>query len=134
MPENRLINSLLGFRRYVAEQSFEENLDRQIAMSRQAIEQLRKYGISDSTVLRLEFFFYTNTEKKAHDLAESLKKLNYKVETERSESDRELFLITGWTVPLKMDESTVEAWTEQMVTLGYTHDCEFDGWGTIPEQ
>jgi hypothetical protein len=27
--------------------------------------QLRKYGVTDETELKLEFFFYTNTEAKA---------------------------------------------------------------------
>lgn len=121
-------------KRYVTEQSFDENLERQTAMSRQTIEQLRKYGVSDSTVLRLEFFFYTNAEEKAYALAGALKKLNYEVKLGRSAGDSLLILITGWTVPLKMDERSVEAWTEQMARLGYKHDCEFDGWGTTPEQ
>ncbi len=103
-------------------------------MSRQTLVQLRKYGVTDSTTLKLEFFFRTDTGEKADALTAALKKLSYEVETGRTGDDEPLILINGWTTPLQMNERSVVAWTEQMVRLGYDHDCEFDGWGTNPEQ
>ncbi|HEX7670549.1 MAG TPA: hypothetical protein VF395_13235 [Polyangiaceae bacterium] len=34
---------------------------------------------------------------------------------------------------LSIDTSTVVAWTAEMCRLEYSHDCEFDGWGTSSE-
>ena len=42
--------------------------------------------------------------------------------------------ITGWTTPLEMSANLVLDWVDQMCNLGFEHDCEFDGWGTNPEQ
>ncbi|MCH7726849.1 MAG: ribonuclease E inhibitor RraB [Planctomycetes bacterium] len=123
-----------GSSRYVSEKSFRENLAKQTDMSPQTVAQLRKHGVTDDMTLKLEFFFYTDIEEKAHALAAPLQKLNYKVETGPSAGDDKLILVTGWTVPIKMDDRSVVNWTEKMCRLGYKHDCEFDGWGTNPKQ
>ncbi len=120
--------------RYITDQSFRENLAKQTTMSPQTLAQLRQYNVTDNTTLRLEFFFYTDTEAKAKALAAALRELNYEVETGPSDGNEQLFLVTGWTDPLKMDNRSVVEWTEKMCRLGYEHDCEFDGWGTNPEQ
>jgi len=103
-------------------------------MSPQVVEELRKHGGTNDSTLKLEFFFYTDTEKKAQALATPLRQLDYQVDTGRSAGDDQLFLVTGRTVPIKMDDRSVVAWTENMCRLGYEHDCEFDGWGTNPIQ
>lgn len=46
----------------------------------------------------------------------------------------EYFLYTGWTPRLTMSADVVQAWVRQMCDLGFKHDCQFDGWGTTPEQ
>ena len=40
-------------------------------MSPQTIAELRKHGLSSSAALKLEFFFYTDAEQKAQQLAGS---------------------------------------------------------------
>jgi hypothetical protein len=120
--------------RYVTEKSFHENLENHAAMSPQTVAQLREHGVTNATELKLEYFFYTDTEAKAQSLAGPLTELNYEVETGQSGGDARLFLVTGWTTPIKMDEDTAIAWTKQMCLIGYEHDCEFDGWGTNPQQ
>lgn len=119
-----------GNGRYVTEQSFRENLALQTAMSPKIVEQLRQHGVTNDAALKLEFFFYTDTEKKARALATALRNLDYEVEIGPSAGNDGLFLATGWTTPIKMDNRSVVAWTEEMCRLGYKHDCEFDGWGT----
>jgi hypothetical protein len=32
-----------------------------------------------------------------------------------------------------MNELEVVSWTETMCRIGFEHDAEFDGWGTVPE-
>lgn len=123
-------NGSNGNSRYVTEQSFHENLAKQTAMSLQVVERLREYGVTDDAKLKLEFFFYTDTERKAQALAGALRNLGYKVEAGPSAGDDKVLLVTGWTVPIKMDDSSVVAWDERMIRLGYNHDCEFDGWDT----
>lgn len=98
------------------------------------LDHLRSFGVPDETELRMEFFFYSKTMIKAEELASELRLLNYDVETGKSAGANNLFLITGWTIKMKMDNETVVHWAEEMCELGYEFDCKFDGWGTTPNQ
>jgi hypothetical protein len=120
--------------RFVTELAYRENRAKQAAMSPMTLEQLRKYGVTDQTELKLEYFFYTNSESKAAKLADVLKKKGYSVEHGPSASDKKVQVVTGWTEKMKMSEAVVVAWTEEMTDRGFAADCDFDGWGTNPKQ
>jgi len=120
--------------RFVSSESFEQNLARQTSLSPKTLTQLRQYGVTFDSALKLEYFFYTDVQSKATALTSELESLGYSAESGLSAGDEKLFLVTGWTSPITMSESEVVSWTEQMVRLGYKHDAEFDGWGTTPEQ
>src|SRR5687768_5435199 len=61
--------------RFVTEAEFQQNLAKQKKMSPMTLAELRKLGVPESKSLRLEYFFYTDTEAKAQSLAASLKQL-----------------------------------------------------------
>jgi regulator of RNase E activity RraB len=119
---------------FVSETAFKSNREKQIQMTPQTLEQLRALNISREKELKLEYFFYTNSEIKAKQLATEIKKLNYSVEYGVTDDDKNLFIITGWTTKMKMADEVVKQWTEQMCELGYKYDSDFDGWGTDPDQ
>jgi len=96
--------------------------------------QLRKFNVTDQSQLKLEYFFYTNTEGKAAALAEALGNLGYVGNADRFATGKRPYVINGWTAKMNMDDQTVLNWTAQMCDLGQQHDCEFDGWGTNPKQ
>ena len=121
-------------KQFVTRESFESNLENQKKMSPQTLEQLRKYNVAPEKELKLEFFFYTNTLTKAAALANALSTKQYQVAHKPSASNKKVHVITGWTDRMLMHNSTVVAWTEEMCKIGFEHDCEFDGWGTNPEQ
>lgn len=121
---------------FVTAQAFQANLTRQTTMSpqTQTLAELRKHRVADTSQLKLELFFYTNRLAKAERLANALKGKRYEVDYGSSASDKSVFVVTGWTTPLLMDDETVVSWTDQMTRLGYEYDCEFDGWRTNPSQ
>ena len=119
---------------FVSETDFNNNLDGQLEMTPQTLVQLRKLNVTEDKELKLEYFFYTNTAEKAEQLATEIAKLNYTVEHGVSAGDKNLFIVTGWTTKMKMEGDIVNQWTKQMCELGYQFDCEFDGWGTEPDQ
>lgn len=123
-----------GDGRYVSEKAFENTRTNQAAMAPQTLEQLHGLGVTEETELKLEFFFYTNTEDKASALAGVLQQRDYSVESGVSAHDKKVSIVTGWTTPMVMNESTVVGWVREMCQVGFDHDCEFDGWGTTPEQ
>src|SRR6266498_1444096 len=64
---------------FVTEQAFKSNLTKQMQMTPQTMEQLRKINVSADKELKLEYFFYTNTADKANTFANEIAKLNYEV-------------------------------------------------------
>jgi hypothetical protein len=123
-----------GDGRFQSEVSYAKSRSQQLSMTPQTISQLRRYGVTDESQLKLEYFFYTNTRDKAAALAQKLAGLGYTVSYDHSASDKKQFVVTGWTSPMKMDDKTVLDWTGRMCDVGHEHDCEFDGWGTNPKQ
>lgn len=119
---------------FVSETAFNDNRDKQMQMTPQTLEQLRRLNVTSDKELKLEYFFYTNTADKAEQLASEIVKLNYTVQHGVSAGDKNLFIVTGWTTKMKMSDEVVKQWTKQMCELGYKFDCEFDGWGTDPTQ
>jgi len=119
---------------FVSELAFENNRTKQMQMTPLTIKELKKIDVSEDKELKLEYFFYTNSDKKANAFAQELKTLNYEVKSRPSAGDKKLFIITGWTTKMQMEDSIVANWTKTMCELGYGFDCEFDGWGTTPNQ
>jgi len=119
---------------FVTESAFKSNLKKQVELAPQTLKQLREIGVTDDKQLKLEFFFYANTLDKVQNLSYELLKLNYEVHAGQSQGDTKLFIANGWTTRMKMDNETVERWTKEMVEVGYKFDCDFDGWGTSPDQ
>lgn len=130
-----LFNFFKGDNRFVTEKQYNDNVSRQKKMNAQTIEQLNKYGVTDSSELKLEFFFYTNEQDKASNLAIELKKLNYEIEkADTAAGDKKQWVVSGWSTKMKTDLTTVTKWTTEMCKLGFDHDCDFDGWGTLPDR
>ena len=121
-------------KQFVSEPSFEQNVIKQIEMTPLTMKELRKIDVAEERELKLEYFFYTNSSQKANALAQELEKLAYQVEARQSASNKKLFVVTGWTTQMKMEDKIVASWTKKMCDLGYDFDCEFDGWGTTPDQ
>jgi len=119
---------------YKTEQEYVQNRLSQIAMTPQTMEQLRNYKVIDTSMLKLEYFFYTNSEEKAVVLSGELEKLGYESAFSLSAGNATEYVINGWTTKMAMDDKTVEEWTALMCDLGRDNDCEFDGWGTNRDQ
>ena len=119
---------------FVSAKAFEEKSAIQLNMLPVLMEKLRELNVDEERELMLEFFFYTNTYQKAGAFAQELSNLNYQVKYGVSEGAKNLFIITGWSAKVKMQDAVVASWIRQMCSLGYKFDCEFDGWGTMPDQ
>ena len=108
---------------YQTEAQFETNLARQITLARQGLAQLQEH---EGRKLRLEFYFYTNNSAKAEVLNSKLVELGYDSQSGESADDPALFVTTGWTTPIRVDEATVINWIETMCRLGFGNDALFD--------
>ncbi len=108
---------------YQTEAQFETNLARQVSMARKALAQMQEY---EDREYRLEFFFYTNNLNNAEELNTKLVELGYDSQSGESAGDPSLFVTTGWTTPIRMNEDTVINWIESMCRLGFANDAMFD--------
>jgi hypothetical protein len=131
--------SLFGFlsskpKRYVSDEAYKGNVAKQVSMTPLTMIQLRKHGVVDTSMLKLEFFFYTNEASKAASLADLLNGRGYAAKCGPSAHKKGIQVINGWTDRMQMSDAVVVAWTKAMCELGFANDCEFDGWGTNPKQ
>jgi hypothetical protein len=98
------------------------------------LNQLYKVGVKQDEKLKLEFFYYTSEESSAKKLTHRLDSANYKTNYQIAADDSKMFVVTGWSLPVKMDEKSVKEWSLAMCNLGESFNCDFDGWGTDPTQ
>ncbi|CAN5907676.1 hypothetical protein BH11BAC7_BH11BAC7_08030 [soil metagenome] len=134
MGINDFLQSAGASKQFVTEQKLEETVSRQTELVPATLETLKHLEDTPSDELRLEFFFYTNSAGKAKEFADFLKKRSYSAEYAKAAGISNSFLITGWTTKISMKEENVIAWAKEMCERGYEYDCEFDGWGTTPDQ
>lgn len=113
---------------------FEGVLAAQRSMTPKTLAVLQDHGVDVISKLRLEYFFYTNSAEKAQELAASLRAMGYTSDVQPAASKKNQHLINGWTRQIEMTENELVSWTETMCRLGLSYDCEFDGWGTFPDQ
>jgi len=119
---------------FVSEDEQNNILASQLSMSPKTIQQLRAYGVTEDSALKLEYFFYTDSCEKAEGLTKALVSMGYTSDFGNSAVDENIKLITGWTNPVPMSDQAIIEWTGAMCKLGFSHDCEFDGWGTYSDQ
>ena len=119
---------------FVEEKAFNKNLQNQMKMTPSTLKQLREIGVSSDKQLKLEFFFYTNTLEKAEQLSSQLQKLDYQSDHGFAAGSKTEYIVNGWTSKMEMSDEEVSNWTKEMCEIGYKFDCEFDGWGTTPNQ
>ncbi len=129
-----LLQSAGAPKQFVSVEKFEESLERQTRIVPETLETLRHLEEKPSEFLRLEFFFYTNTAGKAKEFSDFLKRRKYSVEYGKASGISNLFLLTGWSDKIAISEKSIVAWATEMCEFGYQYDCEFDGWGTTPDQ
>jgi Regulator of ribonuclease activity B len=118
-------------RRFVTRPEFEANLAKQLQLNLRTLGQLRSHGLTAADERKIEFFFFTDSGIKGAALATALASLSYQVEHRPSTSEgADRYVVTGWTLPIRMEEGPLSEWTRKMCLLGFEHDCDFDGWGT----
>jgi hypothetical protein len=104
---------------------------RSVQASLRVLELAKMIGAKDEEEKEIEFFFYTRELNDALDLINHLKGLQYDVQCVPPEESRDMWLITGLTKKLKMNEQVIIKWTETMEAIAHCYSSNFDGWGTL---
>jgi hypothetical protein len=111
---------------------YREVLEKQLAMNQQTWRTLQKHGVTVSTQLCLEFLYRAPDRAAAQELKDLLEhETDYDVRVQSSGSLlRKQWSVSGTTRPTTISPEILDQWVDWMVTAGFEHRCEFDGWGT----
>lgn len=120
-------------KRFVSENDFIANQDKQLRLSIESLVGLRDTAVEEEDKLKIDYFFYTDTLEKAQGLEEEIQKLSYIVNHGAASHDKSLFVISGRTTAIKMMHETLREWIGKMCHLGYSFDCSFDTWRIVEE-
>lgn len=115
-------------KRFVSENDFITNVDKQFRLSIESLVGLRDAGVEEEDELKIDYFFYTDTLEKSEKLQGEIQKLGYIVNHGTASHDKSLFVISGRTTEMKMMHETLKEWIRGMCDLGYKYDCSFDSW------
>ena len=107
-------------------------IERQLAMSGETIDALRRAGLTDDKEVQIEFFFVAPSEAAGRALVGHLQAndcLGLALHRSGSFFSRR-FSVVGKTHPTAVTAQVLSQWVPWIVVQGIIHDCEFDGWGT----
>ncbi len=110
---------------FVTTAAHKKNVTAHTKMVTAAAKQLRAQGIAAKEKRRLEFFFATNTQRKAQALVDVLHLHGCNVVLVGSGKK---FMVTGIAPARAMSLPSLREWANDMVTLGFEFDSLFDGW------
>ena len=101
----------------------DEVMARERARNARTWEALVRLGVREGAEIALEFAYESGGPAADRVLAEFLRQeTGYRVEVEPEG-------ITGWTPPIPVSPSSLDAWITKMVLAGHDHGgCAFDGW------
>lgn len=102
--------------------------------NQQKIAGMHDVGVSGESIFSLDFYFDTNDSMKAQRLSDTLEKMNNHLNRiHRSARDQTLWVLSGSSHLISMNESNLGAWTDSMCHIGFRYDCGFIGWNPVSE-
>lgn len=116
------------------EEDYQRLLAKHLASNEQVWIALQEIGISDKTVLRLDFRYFASSEECAQQLISFLRaETDYDVELRLDFSPEGQWLIAGHTQETKVTKEILDHWVGWMAATGLARGCVFDGWSAAVE-
>jgi regulator of ribonuclease activity B len=113
-----------------SDDKYESTLAKQLAMNERTWVALQNHGITQTTLLRLDFLYYCPSESSAQQLAAFLEdETDYEVEMRADRDTKGKWVVEGQTQETSVSREILDQWVEWMVAAGFDHECVFDGWG-----
>ena len=121
-------------KKFITSDSHLTILERSLQVNANQLQQLDKYGVDENSGLALNIYFVTNDSLKAAKLAEELNPQGYHLNAiHPSSENHSLWVLTGSSPMVSMDEDVLNKWSTLMCETGFKHDCEFQGWNPVTE-
>jgi hypothetical protein len=111
---------------------YEDVLAKQLAMNEQTWAALQRHGVTETSMLCLDFSYNAPSCEAADKMYALLREqTDYEVKVESSGSFlRRKWRVEGRTQSTAISPSILDQWVTWMVTAGKERSCDFDGWGT----
>jgi regulator of RNase E activity RraB len=113
--------------------NYQKNKKHQLNMLPTTITQLREIGVTENDSLKLEYFFYAYSKEKAEHLNQTLKE-EFGYEVAPLQPVKNVIVISGWSKKILIQNNVISNWVIDMCDVALKCNCDFDGWGTTPEQ
>ena len=107
--------------------SYEENYAQQLEMLHVTWEAFKEHGVTEDTELVLEFNYIAPSKEQAKSLCDSIEDFETSVSSEGVLKKK--WSVEGKTFPLTTTKEELIQWLDFMVSTGWEHNCEFDGFG-----
>lgn len=120
-------------KRLVSKNDFNANLVKHYRLATESLVSLRDAGIEEEDELKIDFFYYADTRQKAQKLESEIKERGFTANFETALHDKNLFIVSGKTVKIKMMHEFLSKWVTEMSELGYENDCILDSWSIDSE-
>lgn len=111
----------------MSDSSNEAILEKQLMMTPVTWKTLQSHGVTDETPLLLDLFWFAATEEAARALASGLAGQVATSPTVGLSKDR--WAVEAQYGPQTFTLNSLSSLVKQMCELGFSHQCEFDGWG-----
>ncbi len=108
--------------------TLEENLEHQLKMTEELWKRFVEDGVTDGTVLVLDFMYDAPSKEAAEALSNSLSE--YNTMPDSTGFFKKKWEVIGQTQPMEVSKSILILWERSMIIRGWEHQCEFDGFGT----
>jgi hypothetical protein len=111
---------------------YEEILAKQLAMNCQAWAVLQKHGVTEQSMLRLDFSYDAPNRNAADSLRTLIQEqTDYDVRVQSGGAFfRRKWRVEGTTQKTAISPDILDQWVTWMVTAGKERHCDFDGWGS----
>ena len=111
---------------------YEDILATQLAMNRETWAVLQQHGVTEESLVRLDFSYNAPRKDAAESLvALILEQTDYVARVDSSGSFLRLkWRVEGTTQPTTVSPEILDQWVTWMVAAGKERVCDFDGWGT----
>ena len=106
----------------------QEIMERRYSEARELWSKMVSAGFTETTVVALDFVYFSSSENDAQDLINQLSE-NYTLELSPAD-DPEYVLVKGTTRPYgnEFTHERWQAWVEFMVSVGFSNNAVFSTW------
>jgi len=118
--------------RFVSEEEFNKNFDKEMASACEVYERRKEIGITDYTLATYDYDFISDKKENLDALGNFLTN-NYGYKVNEVQRENEYWILTGDTTEFPVDESNLMYWALDLYCKGYEFESKLVGYGSFDD-